>query len=38
MPTVDGIVEIYGIPYRVINSRRSDGLVVYVIEKLVDGA
>ncbi|MFZ2641934.1 MAG: hypothetical protein WA117_13120 [Verrucomicrobiia bacterium] len=38
VPTVDGIVEIYGIPYRVINSRRSDGLVVYVIEKLVDGA
>lgn len=38
VPTSDGIIEIYGISYRVVNSRRSEGLVVYVIEKLVDGA
>lgn len=37
MPASDGRIEIYGIPYRVIKSRRSDGLVIYVIEKVVDG-
>jgi hypothetical protein len=35
VPTADATIEICGIPYRVINSRRLDGLVVYVIEKIV---